>query len=137
LLGTAGRHDYNSQHRIENVLHKVDIIILCTKKRIIIENCELHKADVSQYGAYQAKKWVEQGKYNLNPAELEITNLQYELQHLNLVVLSSSFNRDKEKARIEELKRILATKNWDCRNTEAVKQWQKAHDAENKYYEMK
>jgi hypothetical protein len=51
--------------------------------------------------------------------------------------LSSSFNRDKEKARIEELKRILATKNWDCRKTEAVKQWQKAHDAENKYYEMK
>ena len=105
--------------------------------RLIIENCELHKADVAQYGALQAKKWLEQGKYNLNAEELEITHLQYELSHLRLIILSSSYNRDKEKARMEEIKQILATKNWDCRNTEAVRQWQKAHDAEMKYRQSK
>lgn len=107
------------------------------RHRIIIENCELHKADIAQYGAYQAQKWVEQGKYNLNSAELEITHLQYELKHLQLITIGSSFNRDKEKARMEEIKQILATKKWDCRNTEAVKQWKSAHNAESKYYETK
>lgn len=105
--------------------------------RLIIENCELHKADVAQYGTLQAKKWLEQGKYNLNAEELEITHLQYELSHLRLIILSSSYNRDKEKARMEEIKQILATKKWDCRNTEAVRQWQKAHDAEMKYRQSK
>lgn len=100
-------------------------------KRIVIENCELHKEDIRRYGAYQAYKWSEQGKYNLNLEELEITNLQYEKSHLKLITLSSSFNCDKEKRRIEEINQIIATKNWDCRNTEAVKQWQRAHDANN------
>ena len=27
--------------------------------------------DVKKYGAYQAQKWVKQGKYNLPPEELE------------------------------------------------------------------
>ena len=107
------------------------------KHRLIIENCELHKADVAQYGALQAKKWLEQGKYNLNAAELEITHLQFELSHLRLITLSSSYNYDKEKARMEEIEQILATKNWDFRNTEALKQWQKAHDAEMKYRQSK
>ena len=38
---------------------------------------------------------------------------------------------------MEEIKQILATKNWDCRNTQAVRQWQKAHDAEMKYRQSK
>lgn len=101
--------------------------------RLIIENCELHKADVEQYGSLQAKKWLEQGKYNLNAEELEITSLQNELSNLRLMMLVGSSNHDKEKARMEEIKQILATKNWDCRNTEALKQWQAAHDAEMKY----
>jgi hypothetical protein len=37
---------------------------LDARHRIIIENDELHKADVAQYGAYQAQKLGEQGKYN-------------------------------------------------------------------------
>jgi hypothetical protein len=104
------------------------------QNRIIIENCELHKKDVAQYGAYEAQKWVKQGKYNLTEKELEITHLQYEKDHLNLCVLSSRYNRDKEKARIKEIDEILATKNWDCRKAEAVLQWQKAHDAEMQFY---
>ena len=107
------------------------------KHRLLVENCELHKEDVRQYGVSQAKRWLEQGKYNLNAEELEITNLQYELSHLRLITLSSSYNHDKEKARMEEIKQILATKNWDYRNTEALKQWQAAHDAEMKYRQSK
>ncbi len=103
----------------------------------IIENDELWKNDLREFGASQTYKWVEQGKYNLNAAELEITHLQFELKHLRLNTTGSSYNRDKEKARMEEIKEILATKSWDCRNTEALKQWQKAHDAESKFNELK
>lgn len=39
--------------------------------KIIIENSQLYYDDVKNYGAYQAQKWVEQGKYNLSPEELE------------------------------------------------------------------
>jgi hypothetical protein len=101
--------------------------------RLLIENCELHKADVKQFGSLQAKEWLMQGKYNLNAEELEITQLKYELSRLRLMTLISSNNGNEEKARMEELEQILATKNWDCRNTEALKQWQKAHDAEMRY----
>ena len=39
--------------------------------KIVIENCKLYYEDVNKYGAYQAQKWVKQGKYNLTPEELE------------------------------------------------------------------
>ena len=39
--------------------------------KIVIENDKLYKEDVLKYGAYQAQKWVHQGKYNLTPEELE------------------------------------------------------------------
>lgn len=39
--------------------------------KIIIENSQLYYDDVKKYGAYQAQKWAEQGKYNLTPEELE------------------------------------------------------------------
>lgn len=39
--------------------------------RIIIENCKLYDEDLRKYGAVQTYKWVEQGKYNLTPEELE------------------------------------------------------------------
>ena len=100
-------------------------------RKIIIENCELHRADIAQYGAYQAQKWVEQGKYNLNPEELEIADLLIDRYFQELYSIGSSDRSYKQK--IEEIDATLATKNWDCRNTEAVRQWQKAHDAESKY----
>lgn len=101
------------------------------RHRIIIENDELHKADVAQYGAYQAQKWVEQGKYNLNPEEIEIVHLQIERKFQHLYSIGSSDRKYTDK--IKEIDAILANKHWDCRNTEAVRQWQKAHDAESKY----
>lgn len=39
--------------------------------KVIIENSQLYYDDVQKYGAYQAQKWVKQGKYNLSPEELE------------------------------------------------------------------
>ena len=39
--------------------------------KIIIENSQLYNKDVKDYGAYQAHKWMKQGKYNLTPEELE------------------------------------------------------------------
>lgn len=52
--------------------------------KIIIENCKLYKEDVKNYGAYQAQKWVEQGKYNLTPEELAKERERYkkEMAHL-------------------------------------------------------
>ncbi len=45
--------------------------------KIVIENCALYKEDVKNYGAYQAQKWVEQGKYNLTPEELKKEREKY------------------------------------------------------------
>ena len=42
--------------------------------KIVIENCKLYYEDVNKYGAYQAQKWVKQGKYNLTPEELKKEN---------------------------------------------------------------
>lgn len=39
--------------------------------KIVIENDKLYKEDVTNYGAYQAHKWMYQGKYNLTPEELK------------------------------------------------------------------
>lgn len=39
--------------------------------KIIIENSKLYYDDVKNYGAYQAQKWVNQGKYNLTPEEMQ------------------------------------------------------------------
>lgn len=52
--------------------------------RIIIENCKLYNEDVRKYGAYQAHKWVKQGKYNLTPEELEKERERHkkEMEHL-------------------------------------------------------
>lgn len=105
------------------------------KHRLIIENCELHDADAKQFGSLQAKKWLEQGKYNLNEEELEIVHLQSDRKFQHLYSIGSSDSKYIQK--IKEIDAILATKNWDCRNTEAVRQWQKAHDAEMQYRQSK
>lgn len=98
------------------------------KKRVIIENYELHKADIAQYGAHEAYKWVDQGKYNLNAEELKIVKLQLEKKNIELYGLVTGMTRER-KARIEEITQILAASNWDYRHTEAVAQWKIAHDA--------
>ncbi len=98
--------------------------------KVIIENCELYNADLKQFGAYQTYKWVDQGKYNLNAEELKITHLQYDKKYLELYKLSSCLKAG-EQDKLDEINRILASANWNCRNTEALRQWQQAHDANN------
>ena len=100
--------------------------------KIIIENSLLYEEDCKKYGAYQAQKWVEQGKYNLNPEELEIVHLQIErkFQHLYSLGCSNKKYAEQYEAKIKEIDAKLATKKWDCRNTEAVRQWQKARAAD-------
>lgn len=39
--------------------------------RIVIENCKLFNEDKKNYGIEQAYKWIKQGRYNLEPDELE------------------------------------------------------------------
>lgn len=39
--------------------------------KIIIENYKLYYEDAEKYGAYKAKQWAKQGKYNLSPEELK------------------------------------------------------------------
>ena len=39
--------------------------------KIIIENSLLYRDDLLKYGSCQTMKWVEQGKYDLTPEELE------------------------------------------------------------------
>lgn len=49
--------------------------------QIVIENSDLYWEDVKNYGAYQASKWVKQGKYNLNPEELQKKREEYEKKY--------------------------------------------------------
>lgn len=52
--------------------------------KIIVENCALYREDLKKYGAYQAEKWVKQGRYNLTKEELEKERERYnkEMEHL-------------------------------------------------------
>ncbi len=103
-----------------------------TSNKVIIENCELHNADIQQYGAATAYKWLDQGKYNLNAEELKIMHLQYEKKRLEMYKRIGTLTAE-ETARLEEVIKILASINWDCRKTEAVLQWQRAHSANGGY----
>ena len=105
-----------------------------SSNKIVIENCELYNDDVRIHGAVLAQKWVKQGKYNLTEKELKITQLQYEKKHLEMCLLISSYNAERDSARIESINKILARSGWDYTKAEAVSIWQKAYDAENKYY---
>ena len=100
-------------------------------RRLKIENCELHELDKKEYGISKAYEWVKQGKYNLNDEELEIVHLKIEREFQNLYALVDGYGSygDEHRKKIKEIDAILATKNWDCRKTEAALQWQKAHDA--------
>lgn len=56
--------------------------------KIVIENCKLYYSDVSQYGAWQAQKWAEKGKYNLEPEELEKERKRLEAEYKELCRLA-------------------------------------------------
>lgn len=93
------------------------------KHRVIIENCDLHRDDINKYGAYQASKWVDQGKYNLTEDELKITHLQFEKRSLRMGINLQKVDVDK---RIKEIDEGIATSGFDYKNTVALRQWKKA-----------
>lgn len=95
------------------------------QRRIIIENDELYREDINEVGAYQARKWMEQGKYNLNAEELEIATLKIERKYQYLYSIGNTDEQYKKK--IAEIDAKLATKKWDYRRTEAAQQWLQAH----------
>lgn len=100
-------------------------------KKIIIENSELYKEELRQYGAVQVMRWVDQGKYNLNSKELEIEELILERKFQHLYSIGSS--DDCYAKKVKEIDEILKAKHWDYRNTEAVRQWKKAVEQELKF----
>lgn len=55
---------------------------------IVIENCKLYYEDLSKYDAYEVKKWVRQGKYNLTPEELVLENKRIKEKYDKLLGLN-------------------------------------------------
>ena len=56
---------YTEPHRTYPEPHRTE------DGKIFIENYKSYKEDLREYGVHQTYKWVEQGKYNLTPEELE------------------------------------------------------------------
>ena len=54
---------------------------------IIIENCKLYYDDIKKYDAWEVKKWVKQGRYNLSPEELELENKRIKEEYDKLLDL--------------------------------------------------
>lgn len=96
--------------------------------KVIIENYQLYKEECRTLGAYEAGKCVKQGKYNLNASEMKIVELILEKDSINLFGHATGFTEER-KTRLAEINKLLAASNWDFHNTEAVKHWQRAHDA--------
>ena len=96
--------------------------------RIIIENEELYKEDFYRFGPLNAQEWKEQGKYNLNPAEMEILDLQLELKNNR-----SDMSYAKYINLSKELEEKIAAIQYDFRDTEAVRHWRKVHNREMQY----
>lgn len=75
--------------------------------QIIIENCDLWRKDLREYGAYQVSKWVKQGKYNLTPEELE---KERERIRKSLGYLSDDEKKEQQKKQLEEQQKKEAEK---------------------------
>lgn len=73
--------------------------------KICIENCNLYHEDVKNYGSYQARKWVKQGRYNLTPEELEEQHREYEKQWAHLYSLVNGEEERKQKEEQQQKRR--------------------------------
>ena len=95
------------------------------------ENCTLWHEDLNKYGAVETSKWVDQGKYNLTPEEkkVEDAKIQLNLLELTLLRVSRKITPD-EKKKKEEWEKIISQSTIDFSNTEAVKLWKKARNAD-------
>lgn len=101
------------------------------KGQTMIENCTLWHEDLNKYGAVETSKWVQQGKYNLTPEERKLEDAKIELNLLELMILGTSRKMKlEEKKKKEELEKIISQSTIDLFNTEAVKLWQKARNAD-------
>ena len=72
--------------------------------------------------------WKQRKIFDLNPAELEILDLQLELKH-NRSDMSYAKYTDLSK----ELEEKIAAIQYDFQDTEAVKHWRKVHNREMQY----
>ena len=45
--------------------------------KIVIENSKLYNEDIKNHTPYQVSQWIKQGKYNLEPEELERTRKEF------------------------------------------------------------
>ena len=99
--------------------------------QIMIENCTLWHEDLNKYGAVETSKWVDQGKYNLTPEEkkVEDAKIQLNLLELTLLRVSRKITPD-EKKKKEDWEKIISQSTIDFSNTEAVKLWKKARNAD-------
>lgn len=100
--------------------------------KVIIENSVLYKKDVRDYSAYDAMKWVDQGKYNLTPEEMKVEHARIQLDILKLYSISPGLRPEEEKSKAE-YERIIAESNIDWTQTEAAKAWSRAHSVDMSY----
>ena len=99
--------------------------------QIMIENCKLWHEDLNEYGAVQVGKWVKQGKYNLTNEEAKVENARIRLNLLKQLHLGAG-TRIKPEEEIEKknCEKILSESTIDFTQTEAIKDWIKARNAD-------
>lgn len=95
-----------------------------------IENCRLYNEDLLKYGAVDTMKWVKQGKYNLNPKELEIEQIRIQNELEERIGFGAGTLTPEKKKKIQETKEFLKTADFDYKNTDFVNLWQKARNAD-------
>lgn len=66
LLKNVENGKYKMEKKFYPEPHKCPI-----SGKIVIENSSLYNEDIKAYGAHQASKWVEQGRYNLTQDTLK------------------------------------------------------------------
>lgn len=72
--------------------------------KIVIENCKLYNEDLLKYGSVQTMKWVNEGKYNLTPEELEKEHLRIEKEYLEKFERLNCLSK-KDKIRLAEIRK--------------------------------
>ena len=95
-----------------------------------IENYDLYKEDIEEYGHIQTNKWKNQGKYNLNSLELEVLHLKIELE---LEGRCKGYSNEEYRELWRKAKPFLEANEYDFRDTEAVRHWKKVHEIEMRY----
>ena len=96
--------------------------------KIIIENYKLYNEDVKNHGAYQAHKWVQQGKYNLTPEELEKQHEEFERDWEHLYSLLSDGERKEESLEEKRKKEAEILRIQQAKQDVLIKEQQKKEE---------